>query len=73
VTFEEEGKGGHRQVGFTNGTVEDVDESRYTQLWSGKGGSSTATAGPPTGGAGGSKGGGPAGRPAGAPTGPPGN
>jgi hypothetical protein len=72
VTFEQEGKGGQRQVGFTNGTVEDVDEDRYTQLWTGKAGSATTTAGPPAGGQGGSKGGGPSGRPAGAPTGPPG-
>jgi hypothetical protein len=72
VAFEQDGSGGKRQVGFTNGTVEEVDESRYADLWGGKAGSTAATAGAPPGGQGGAKGGGPTGRPAGAPTGPPG-
>ena len=33
IVFEEEGKGGARQVAFTNGIVEDVEDSRYGELW----------------------------------------
>jgi hypothetical protein len=36
VVFEATGKDGRKQVGFTGGTVEDVDDSRYKQLWDGK-------------------------------------
>jgi hypothetical protein len=32
VVFEMEGQGGSRQVAFTNGQVEDVDEARYQEL-----------------------------------------
>lgn len=32
VVFEEVGKEGKRQVGFTGGTVEEVDDARYAQL-----------------------------------------
>ena len=33
IVFEEEGKGGVRQVAFTNGVVEDVEDPRYGELW----------------------------------------
>ena len=70
VVFEQEGKDGKKQVGFTgNSKVEDVDDATYQQLWSGKGPSPTAS-GPP--GALPGKESRPAGRPTGAPTGPPG-
>jgi hypothetical protein len=68
VVFEQEGVGGKKQVGFTGGRVDEVDDDTYKQLWAGKGPS-----GPPAGGPGpGSKdfgrpGGG---APAGAPKGP---
>lgn len=32
VVFEAEGSGGMRQVGFTDGSVEEVDSARYDQL-----------------------------------------
>jgi len=71
VTFEAVGKDGKKQVGFTGGKVEEVDEATYQQYWSGKGGAEPP-AGPPAGGAPGGGGrpklGGP---PPGAPTGPP--
>ena len=35
VVFEREGRGGKRQVGFTNGTVEEVEGARYEQLMQG--------------------------------------
>ena len=35
VVFEQNGSGGKRQVGFTDGSVEDVDASRYEQLLQG--------------------------------------
>jgi hypothetical protein len=35
VVFEQKGVGGKRQVAFTGGTVEEVDDSRYDQLLSG--------------------------------------
>jgi hypothetical protein len=73
VTFEEDGSAGRRQVGFTNGTVEEVDEARYKELWAGKGSSAPAAGaaasapGPP-----GGQANRPSGAPAGAVTGPPG-
>ena len=69
VIFEEVGKEGKKQVGFTGKSkVEEVDDSTYAQFWAGKG--PTVPAAGPTGGA--PKGGGrPAGIPQGAPTGPP--
>ncbi len=69
VVFEAEGKDGKKQVGFTGGKVEEVDDATYQQYWSGKGGSERPS-GPPAG-APGDPGGRPKGRPAGAPTGPP--
>lgn len=35
VVFEQQGQGGKRQVGFTNGSVEEVDNARYDQLHKG--------------------------------------
>jgi hypothetical protein len=35
VVFESQGSGGKRQVGFTDGSVEEVDNSRYDQLLKG--------------------------------------
>lgn len=35
VVFEESGRDGRRQVGFTGGTVQDVDPAAYDSLWSG--------------------------------------
>jgi hypothetical protein len=35
VVFEQQGKDGKRQVGFTGGTVEEVDDARYGQLLKG--------------------------------------
>jgi hypothetical protein len=73
VVFEQDGVGGKKQVGFTGGKVEEVDDAEYATLWSGKGGSTPAAGpsagGPPAGGGGRPGAGGP---PAGAPTGPPG-
>jgi hypothetical protein len=67
VTFEQEGKDGKKQVAFTGGKVEEVGDSDYQALLSGKG--ATAPGGPPAGPpAGGRPGSGP---PPGAPTGPP--
>jgi hypothetical protein len=59
VVFETEGKDGKKQVGYTGGNVEDVDDQTYQQLWAGKGGGGKQ----PTGGR-------PSGPPAGAKTGP---
>jgi hypothetical protein len=36
VVFEQDGVGGKKQVGFTGGRVDDVDNSTYNQLWAGK-------------------------------------
>jgi hypothetical protein len=69
VVFEQEGKDGKKQVGFTgNSKVEDVDDATYQQLWAGKGPSEPPAAAPvsKTG-----PGGRPSGPPPGAPTGPP--
>ena len=35
VIFEQQGRNGKRQVGFTDGTVEEVDSARYDQLLQG--------------------------------------
>ena len=35
VVFEQQGRDGKRQVGFTNGSVEEVDSARYDQLLKG--------------------------------------
>jgi hypothetical protein len=64
VVFEQEGKEGKKQVGFTGGKVEEVDDPTYQQLWAGKKPSQPVT--PPK-----QRGGRPSGRPEGAPTGPP--
>ncbi len=73
VIFELEGKDGKKQVGFTGGNVEDVDQSTYDQYFAGKSG--VVAPGSPSGptGAGASGGGRPSGGgpPPGAPTGPP--
>jgi hypothetical protein len=74
VVFESAGKDGTKQVGYTGGKVDDVDEATYQQLWAGKGPSVQAAGGPAPAGQPGEKGGKgrPTGAPAGAPTGPPG-
>jgi len=69
VVFEQDGKDGKRQVGFTGGKVEEVDQATYDQYLAGK----TGTA-PPGGATGAGPGGGrpgSGGPPPGAPTGPP--
>jgi hypothetical protein len=66
VVFEQVGQDSKKQVGFTGGKVEDVDDAQYAQLWSARpgavaaGGSTLRGSVRPTG------------IPAGAPTGPPG-
>ena len=35
VVFEEEGKDGNRQVGYTGGAMKEVDEAEYDRLWEG--------------------------------------
>jgi hypothetical protein len=67
VVFEQDGAGGKKQVGYTGGKVEEVDDATYAQLWAGK---SPSVAGP--GGPGSKDFGRPSGAPAGAPKGPPG-
>jgi len=70
VVFEQDGKDGQKQVAYTGGKVETVDDATYQKLWAGKG-SSTPGGAPPVGGP--PPGGGrPTGPPSGAPTGPPG-
>lgn len=69
VIFEQDGKDGKKQVGFTGGKVEDVDQAAYDQYLTGKVG--TTAPGAPTGAP--AAGGRPTGRPSGAPTGPPGS
>ena len=69
VVFEQEGKDGTKEVGFTGGKVEKADANTYQQLWAGKGPSQPAS-GPPAGASAG-RGGRPTGPPTGAPTGPP--
>ncbi len=70
VIFEEQGLDGKRQVGFTGGTVEEVEEAKYKDLLAGK----QATITPPAGVGGGPPAGKgrPSGAPQGAPKGPPG-
>jgi hypothetical protein len=68
VVFEAVGKDGKKQVGFTGGKVEEVDDATYQKYWSGKGGAEPPAGPPAGGGAGRPRGGGP---PPGAPTGPP--
>jgi len=64
VVFEQDGTAGKKQVGFTTGKVEEVDDSTYQHLLAAKP-ANGGKAGPAT------KGGGrPSGPPAGAPTGP---
>jgi hypothetical protein len=66
VIFEQDGKEGLKQVTFTGGKVESVDEVAYKSLWEGKPSVLAAGSnkgGPPPGGR-------PSGRPTGAPTGP---
>lgn len=77
VVFEKDGVNGTKQVGFTGGKVEEVDDARYKDLLAGKAGTEPA-AGPPVGGgrpggppAGGGGRPGGSGPPPGAPTGPP--
>ena len=65
VVFEQEGKDGKKRVGFTGGTVQEVDDGTYRQLWAGK--ASASPSGSPTGP---SPKGRPTGPPPGAPTGP---
>jgi hypothetical protein len=36
VVFEDTGVNGQRQVGFTNSTVQEVDDAKYKELWDGK-------------------------------------
>jgi hypothetical protein len=67
VVFEQEGSGGLKQVGYTGGKVDDVDDSTYRTLWAGNGDSAPPSS-PPTGAPG--SGGRPTGPPPGAPTGP---
>lgn len=71
VVFEKDGVNGHKQVGFTGGKVEEVDDAQYKQLLAGKAGTEPPAGGPPAGPpAGGGRPGG-SGPPVGAPTGPP--
>lgn len=71
VVFEQTGKDGKRQVGFTGGTIEDVDEATYKDYLAGKKPAAAAATGGPGGGvdkgSGRPKGGG---APVGAPKGP---
>jgi hypothetical protein len=76
VILEQEGKGGKRQVGYTGGKVEEVDDARYANLWADE---NVAPVDGATGGAPASdekkvrnKATRPSGIPAGAPIGPPG-
>lgn len=75
VVFEATGKDGKKQVGYTGGKVEEVDDATYQALWSGKkpAGSADSKGGPPSGAPDpkNAAGGRPSGAPAGAPTGPP--
>jgi hypothetical protein len=64
VVFEQEGKDGKKQVGFTGGKVEEVEDSQYRAYLSGKA-STSVPGGRPVGRPGGS------GPPPGAPTAPP--
>lgn len=68
VVFETVGKDGTKQVGYTGGKVEDVDNATYQRLLT-KGGNVEPPGAPPANKTGGRPGSGP---PPGAPTGPPG-
>jgi hypothetical protein len=46
VVFEEEGINGIRQVGFNGGTVQDVGQARYQDLWDSKSPARSEAAGP---------------------------
>ena len=48
VVFEQDGVAGKKQVGFTGGKVEEVDDATYKDLWAGKK-PANMPAGPPTG------------------------
>jgi hypothetical protein len=61
VVFEQDGRDGQTQVGFTGGKVEAADPATAARWWSGK--DRPAASGAPSGGR-------PSGRPPGAPTGP---
>jgi hypothetical protein len=67
VIFEQDGQAGKKQVGFTGGRVEEVEDATYDKLWAG---GETPSASPSATSA--SKGSRPVGIPPGAPTGPPG-
>lgn len=69
VVFEAAGKDGQKQVGFTDGKVQEVGDAEYKTLLAGKG-EKTAPGAAPASGV--TKGGRPVGPPPGAPTGPPG-
>lgn len=69
VIFEVEGKDGKKEVAYTGGKVDEVDDATYQQLLAGKGPGQPAAA--PQGTVAG-KGGRPSGPPPGAPKGPPG-
>ncbi|HUR52489.1 MAG TPA: hypothetical protein VMZ71_00020, partial [Gemmataceae bacterium] len=47
VVFEKVGANGTKQVGYTGGKVEDVDDSTYKELWAGKKPAGTPAAGGP--------------------------
>jgi hypothetical protein len=64
VVFEQDGKDGKKQVGYTGGKVEEVDDATAQGLFSSK-------QAPPSQASGSKSGGRPTGRPEGAPTGPP--
>src|SRR5947209_11821903 len=49
VVFEKDGVNGLKQVGFTGGKVEEVDDARYKELLAGKSGTEPPAAGPPAG------------------------
>jgi hypothetical protein len=70
VVFEQTGKDGKRQVGFTGGNVEEVDDAKYKELLTGKQANIVPPAAP---GGGAGAAGRPSGAPPGAPKGPPGN
>ncbi|VTR94836.1 unnamed protein product [Gemmata massiliana] len=72
VVFEQEGKDGKKNVGYTGGLVEEVDDATYKQLLAGKSNKTPPAGGPPAGApAGAGAKGRPTGPPPGAPTGPP--
>jgi hypothetical protein len=46
VVFEQEGQGGLKQVAFTFGKVEEVDDARYKQLWDSRASGGSRSKGP---------------------------